>query len=203
MSTKLTRRSFFKTIGSLISTSLFFPKKAFAQFVPFAFWQQRSSTSNPIFGWGQNFEGPIGDGTLGNKKQTPTATSGSAGWSKVSAGESFTVAIKADNSLYAWGRNNDGNLGNGDDTDQSIPVRIGALNDWSVVESHLHTLAVKTNGTLWSWGLNDQGTIGDGSSVNRSSPVQIGALTNWVSVGAGVSHSLAVKSDGTLWAWGR
>ena len=106
--------------------------------------------------------------------------------------------------LYAWGNNNNGQLGDGTVVNKSSPVQIGALTTWSqIAAGNLHTAAVKTDGTLWVWGSNSQGQVGDGTVVNKSSPVQIGALTTWSQIVAGEQHTAAVKTDGTMWAWGR
>ncbi len=105
--------------------------------------------------------------------------------------------------LWAWGRNNYGQLGDGTDTTRIIPTQITMDNDWAVISSgYTHTLAIKSNGTLWAWGDNGSGRLGDGTTIDKLSPVQIGTATNWSSVSAGDSHTLAIKNDGTLWAWG-
>jgi alpha-tubulin suppressor-like RCC1 family protein len=105
-------------------------------------------------------------------------------------------------SLYAWGRNNWGQLAQNNLISRSSPVQVGALTDWAQVsESGIRVSAIKTNGTLWGWGAG--GATGDGTAYNRSSPVQVGALTNWFQVSVGESgNAAAIKTDGTLWAWG-
>jgi alpha-tubulin suppressor-like RCC1 family protein len=129
-------------------------------------------------------------------------------WKQVSGGSSHSLAVKTDGTLWAWGNNGSGRLGDGTTTNRSSPVQIGVLTNWSQVSGgDSHSLAVKTDGTLWAWGSNDSifdgsGQLGDGTISHRSSPVQIGALTNWRQVSGGDRYSLAVKTDGTLWAWG-
>jgi|GEM_PF-590587 len=106
-------------------------------------------------------------------------------------------------SLYAWGYNLNGRLGDGTTTDRLSPVAIGAAAEWSYVEAGAaHSVGVKTNGTLWAWGGNGNGQLGDGTTTERSSPVQVGVATNWRSVAAGHAHNAAIKDDGTLWTWG-
>jgi alpha-tubulin suppressor-like RCC1 family protein len=105
--------------------------------------------------------------------------------------------------LYAWGRNNVGQLGQNDTILSSSPVQIGALTNWAQVSAENdRTAAVKTDGTMWAWGDNGSGRLGDGTTVNKSSPVQVGALTNWAQISVGTSFTASVKTDGTLWAWG-
>jgi alpha-tubulin suppressor-like RCC1 family protein len=121
----------------------------------------------------------------------------------ISAGTSHSVGIKSDGTLWAWGRNNYGQLGNGSTNQTSNPVQIGADTDWSQISAgDNHNLGIKSDGTLWAWGINLDGQLGDGTTINRAYPVQIGSETNWSQITAGSKHSLGLKSDGTLWAWG-
>ena len=86
-------------------------------------------------------------------------------------------------SLWAWGYNNQGQLGQNDTINRSSPVQVGSLTNWYFVD---FCSAIKADGTLWAWGVNSPtGAVGDGTNVNRSSPVQIGSLTNWSTVSRG------------------
>ncbi|MEO8065912.1 MAG: GLUG motif-containing protein [Candidatus Doudnabacteria bacterium] len=124
-------------------------------------------------------------------------------WISVSAGERFVLAIKDDGTLWAWGNNFSGQLGQGDNIPLSFPTQVGADTDWqSVSAGSAHSLAIKTDHTLWAWGDNSSGQLGQGDTVNLSDPTQVGADTDWQSVSAGTGHSLAIKTVGTLWAWG-
>ncbi len=107
--------------------------------------------------------------------------------------------------LWTWGYNTNGQLGNGNTTNYSSPVQVGALANWKQVGGQFHVLSIKTDGTLWAWGLNfTDGRLGFNtlSNIQYSSPTQVGALTNWKYVGHQGDHSTAIKTDGTLWAWG-
>jgi len=107
------------------------------------------------------------------------------------------------NSMYGWGRNNFGQLGDGTNINKSIPTQIGEESYWILVScGGSHTAAIKSDGTLWTWGRNNYGQLGDGTNIDRLSPVQIGSDNNWSFISAGVNHTLAIKNDGTLWAWG-
>jgi alpha-tubulin suppressor-like RCC1 family protein len=98
--------------------------------------------------------------------------------------------------LWAWGRNNFGQLGLEDVTSRSSPVQVGALTTWNKVQSgDANIIATKTDGTLWGWGSNIQGQLGIGTTTNRSSPVQVGALTTWKNIACGYSHTIATTEE--------
>jgi len=106
-----------------------------------------------------------------------------------------------DGSLWGWGSNGHGQIGDGTTTDSLIPIRIGVDNDWvSVSTSGVAVMAIRADGTLWGWGRNYRGQLGDGTITNRHSPTWIG--NGWTSVSAGSSHTVAIRTDGSLWAWG-
>ncbi len=113
------------------------------------------------------------------------------------------MAIKTNGTLWAWGRNRDGQLGNGKRRFKKVPVKIGNDSNWeSVSAGGAHTVAIKTNGTLWAWGRNRDGQLGNGKRKRKKKPVHIGKDNDWKEVSAGGYHTIALKSDGTIWAWG-
>lgn len=121
----------------------------------------------------------------------------------ISTGESYTIAIKTNGTLWTWGSNQQGQLGDGTIANRSLPTQIGTATNWqSVSAGDIHALAIKTDGTLWAWGNNQYGQLGNNTTVSSMFPIQIGTATNWESVSAGSLFSLALKTDGTLWAWG-
>jgi alpha-tubulin suppressor-like RCC1 family protein len=130
---------------------------------------------------------------------------GSACWRMVSAGENFSLGIKTDGTLWAWGQNSNRlGLGLANLANQNLPTQVGTANDWATVSAgNVHSLAIKTNGTLWSWGNGQFGQLGNGV-FNSATPnvTQIGTATDWLTVSAGNRFSLAIKNTGTLWAWG-
>jgi alpha-tubulin suppressor-like RCC1 family protein len=123
----------------------------------------------------------------------------------IALGESYSLAVKHDGTLWSWGSDTSGQLGLGalDPTWTSVPARVGKDSDWAaVVAGSAHALALKSNGTLWAWGAGTRGQVGDGALTDRSATVQVGQGARWTHVAAGTEHSLALRSDGTLWAWG-
>ena len=125
-------------------------------------------------------------------------------WSYVAGGWSHSLGLKTDGSLWAWGWNLQGQLGNGLNASSNKPVHVGDDRNWGLFASgSAHTLALKTDGSLWAWGSNAAGQLGIVSTRQIFFPVRVTADTTWAHVAAGSNHSLAVREDGSLWAWGR
>lgn len=124
-------------------------------------------------------------------------------WQHFSAGGSHSLAIKVDGTLWTWGDNYGGFLGDGTEINRNVPTQIGSETNWlKIVSGTSYSVAIKANGTLWTWGINYNGQLGDGTTTHRNVPTQIGSQTDWQSISAGSDHTFAIKSDGTLWAWG-
>jgi hypothetical protein len=96
-------------------------------------------------------------------------------WKAVSAGDGYTHTLKSDGTLWGWGDNRGGQLGDGTTTERHSPVQIGSDNTWTAVSAgSYHTVALKSDGSVWAWGDNfDYGALGDGTFTNRLSPVPI------------------------------
>jgi alpha-tubulin suppressor-like RCC1 family protein len=119
----------------------------------------------------------------------------------VSAGEYSTFAISTDNRLFAVGRNQFGELGDGTTISRSLPVQIGT-SSWSMVSGGAgFAAAIRTDGGLFTWGSNNRGQLGSGTTTNRSSPVQIGS-SSWSMVTTGNYHAGAITTNGSLFTWG-
>jgi alpha-tubulin suppressor-like RCC1 family protein len=105
--------------------------------------------------------------------------------------------------MWAWGRNQVGQLGQNNTVLRSSPVQIGTETNWSKVSVAGNSiLAIKTDNSLWVWGYQDQGVLGINSVTPVSSPVQVGATNVWSLISATRYHAGAIKTDGTLWTWG-
>jgi alpha-tubulin suppressor-like RCC1 family protein len=163
-------------------------------------------TDGTLWTWGDNGYGRLGtnqSAATRNSASSPVQVGGLTTWQQVSCGSQHTVAITTAGALYAWGRNDDGQLGQNSTLNRSSPVQVGALTTWSYVGGGgRHTAAIKTDGTLWTWGRNQFGEGGLNIDTAKSSPTQVGVLTNWTVVSAGYRNTAAIKSDGTLWSWG-
>ena len=178
-----------------------------------------SQTGGTLWTWGRNTWGQLGLGDTAARSSPVQIGSGTTGpWIAFSAGQSHSLGIRTDGTLWAWGRNDYGQLGIGTTADQSSPVQIGsgATGPWSVVNAgYSNSFALTTDGRMWAWGRNfasiysnsltgTHGYLGINTNQgHRSSPVQIGSLNSWSSVSTDFRHTTALKTDGTLWAWGR
>ena len=159
--------------------------------------------------WGATSNGALGNsigGTTGARCTPITTLAGGANWKQVSSGYRIMAAIKNDGTLWTWGKNSNGELGDSTKTTRSTPVTtfIGGTN-WKQVSCGVdHIGAIKTDGTLWMWGSNSVGQIGDNTRTTRCTPVTTFAGgTNWKQVSSGSKNCAAIKTDGTLWTWGQ
>lgn len=150
--------------------------------------------------WGMNIGGQLGNADTVYRSSPVSVVGGFSDWVQVSAGSRFSIGLRANGSLWAWGRNGYGQLGNADTVYRSSPVSVvGGFSDWTQVSAGLfHAAAVRANGTIWTWGNNNEGRLGinlAGSSAHRSSPVSVlGSYTDWVQVGAG-RHTIGLRSQ--------
>ena len=161
--------------------------------------------------WGLGGLAQLGNNSVAANASTPVTTfSGGTNWKQLVVGDSTTLAIKTDGTLWGWGANGGGTpgggrLGNNSTTTASTPVTTfsGGTNWKQVSFKFNHTAAIKTDGTLWTFGINSSGPLGDNTAVTKSTPVTtFSGGTNWKQVSAGRLFTSAIKTDGTLWTWG-
>ena len=129
-----------------------------------------------------------------------------AGSTMISAAGDNCFVLKSDGTLWAWGANNKGQLGDGTTTSRPSPAQIGTDKDWVSIATGTYmgayVFALKTDGTTWGWGNNEFSQLGDGTNKNKPSPARIGTVKEWLLIAPGNAHTLGLKSDGTIWAWG-
>jgi hypothetical protein len=155
-----------------------------------------------VWAWGRNSSGSFGDGSNPSAYTiiaSPTLTQPGASYASAASGGFYTVGLKADGTVLAWGENTQGQLGDGTGTNRVSPKSV-ASGFAKLTSGGMHTLGIKFDGTLWAWGYGYDGEVGDGGNQNRYLPTQIGS--SFVQIAAGPYHSVGIKSDGTLWAWG-
>lgn len=163
-------------------------------------------TDGTLWTWGSNAFGKLGNGTTANTSSPIQTVSGGTNWNSVSAATNNTAAIKTDSTLWLWGYNTYGIMGDNTRTNRSSPVQtLDGGTGWKEVSiGTRNAAAIKTDGTLWVWGDGAQGRIGDDFAIDRSSPVQtISGGTNWRQLNVSGTHIAAIKTDGTLWLWGQ
>ena len=153
------------------------------------------TTDGVLWGWGLNWQGQLGDGTLIDRRSPVRIMENAVAVSS----SSHTMAITIDGTLWGWGNNCSGQVGDGTFMDRIRPVPI--MEDVIAVSAGgQHTMAVTSGGSLWAWGSNINGILGDGTAQGRRSPVRI--MENVIAVSAGSGHSMAITEDGVLWGWG-
>jgi alpha-tubulin suppressor-like RCC1 family protein len=181
-----------------------------------------------VWSWGSNGDGQLGYSTMGYYySKTPTQISNLSNVTAVAAGGTgyiyqyqgnigFSMALKSNGTVVAWGDNYFGELGNGTTTNSTSPVSVSSLtNIVAIAAGNSYGMALKNDGTVWTWGSSGWGQLGNNApnTGNYTSPVQVQIidptdpththyLTGIVAISAGNHHALALKSDGTVWAWG-
>jgi hypothetical protein len=177
------------------------------------------AAGGPVAGWGRNDKGQLGDNST-SPSSVPVQVldvggSGNlSGVVSVATGFFHTVAAKSDGTVWAWGDNSSGQLGDNSNNPSLTPVQVvgaggvGTLSGITAVAAGVdHTLALGPNGTVWAWGANNKGQLGDGSNNPSLTPVEVrlptGApLTGITAIAAGNEFSLALTSGGGVLAWG-
>jgi alpha-tubulin suppressor-like RCC1 family protein len=157
-----------------------------------------------LWSWGDNSYGRLGDGTtIKQSRPRKVAFPGGRRLRAVAAGVNHSLAVAGDDSVWAWGANNRGQLGTGQRLTSITPVRISALDGRRIIAvaaGSEHSLALGADGVLWAWGFNETGQVGNGTVSDQLVPVAV--LTQVTSMAAGLAHTVARLSNGRVWRWG-
>jgi alpha-tubulin suppressor-like RCC1 family protein len=133
----------------------------------------------------------------------PTQVFGIQGAVAVAGGAGHSAALRSDGTVWTWGNNSDGQLGDGTIANRAVAMQVPGIDRVvAIAAGENHTLALKSDGTVWAWGWNMWGQLGDGTSISRSAPVQVNGVGGVAAIAAGGMTSMAVKRDGTVWTWG-
>jgi alpha-tubulin suppressor-like RCC1 family protein len=147
----------------------------------------------------------VSDGITESVSKTFTLSTEPCRIIAVGAGGSHSLALRNDGTVWAWGSNGSGQLGNGrkDTVPVPVPEQVVGLEGVIAVAAGLsHSLALSEDGSVWAWGSGGEGQLGDGRALDSSTPVQVSAVTGVIALAAGDTHSMALRGDGTVWAWG-
>ena len=143
-----------------------------------------------VWTWGANESGQLGDGTT-TDRTTPVRVQGINDVIAIAAGDSHTVALRRNGTVWTWGKNS------------LIPVQVQGLdNITAIAAGGGHTVALRSDGTVWAWGENSSGQLGNGTTTSSVTPVQVQGLNNVAVISAGGSHTVAITSDRIVFAWG-
>lgn len=176
-------------------------------------------TDGSLWGWGQNNQGQLGTGNF-TPTRNPVAVRAAAGGNltgitAIAASDDHALALKADGTVLAWGRNVNGQLGDGTPSANSALPRtvetapgIPLANVTAIAAGAEHSLALRSDGTVWAWGYNAQSALGDGTTITRTRAVQVRdtsgtPLTTVTAIAAGENHSVFLKADGTVMTAGK
>ena len=164
-----------------------------------------------VWVWGSDSEGQLGDGSPATNRNNPFQLTGLPTITAIAAGGNHTLVLTSTGTLYSWGSNSSGQLGNGSGgSGQRSYVPVQVVNSsgtpisgiTAIAAGASHSLAVKSDGTALAWGLNTSGQLGDDSQISRFNPVPVSGLTGVSAISGGDTHSLALKTGGFVAAWG-
>lgn len=162
-------------------------------------------TNGELWMWGTNTSGGLGTNNVIDASSPVQTVSSGTDWKTAHTGAGVTAAVKNDGTLWLWGGNASGAIGDNTTTPKSSPVQTvsGGTNWKDVSLAFGTTVAIKNDGSLWLWGVGNSGQLGNNGGVSLSSPVQtVSGGTNWRKIAAGTFNVAGIKTDGTLWIWG-
>jgi alpha-tubulin suppressor-like RCC1 family protein len=163
------------------------------------------ATDGSVSCWGEGEYGATGDGTTNDEHVPVPVTALGTTVAEVAAGGDHACAVELDGSLWCWGGNGDGQLGDGTTVKKSSPVQVTALGNSvaHVSAGAAHTCAVTTDGAVWCWGFNITGALGTGTHEDEHTPAEVTALeVPATTMSLGGTHSCALAADDSLWCWG-
>ncbi len=160
--------------------------------------------NDTVLAWGNNNFGQIGNTAIATSSfaTLPTDVSVLSNIINIDAGGYHAIALRNDNTIWTWGSNNLGQLGQGTETNlEQTPAQI--LTDGATISAgQRHSLAIMNDGTLMAWGGNASGQLGIGDTQNANTPIEVRGITNVATISAGFDYSIAILEDGSVWSWG-
>jgi alpha-tubulin suppressor-like RCC1 family protein len=171
------------------------------------------ASDGSVWAWGRDDDGQLGDDDAGRVgySTTPVQVRGLTGVTQIAAGLKFALALRSDGTVWAWGENDSGQLGNGTTNDSAVPVQVTGLSRVTqIAAGTTSAMAALTRGfittltTVWTWGGNYEGELGDRTLTSRSTPGQVSGIDvpGVRGIAVGNEFSMVLGSDGSVWAWG-
>jgi alpha-tubulin suppressor-like RCC1 family protein len=169
-----------------------------------------ASQPQVVASWGHNSD-QLGDGTMNDRSLFGDIGAGrdvvqvSAGWEP---GPSHVLALRSDGTVWAWGGNGFGEVGDGTTINRTAPVQVTGLTGVTQVAAGTnHSLALRSDGTVWAWGYNNAGQLGNGSTASSAVPVKVAGLSHVTGISAGYQSCVATATNGisvltSVWTWG-
>jgi alpha-tubulin suppressor-like RCC1 family protein len=156
-----------------------------------------------VYCWGDNPEGEVGDGTSYNFRPVPTLVTGGTSFVEINAGGFHSCGRTQDGSVYCWGRNDEGQLGDGTTTDRLVPTLVaGGISFVDISAGGLHSCGRTQDGAVYCWGYNGRGQLGDGTTSGRLVPTLVAGGLSFVEISAGFNHSCGRTQVGAVYCWG-
>jgi alpha-tubulin suppressor-like RCC1 family protein len=165
------------------------------------------ATDGSVWAWGANANGELGTGratTTGCMcSDVPVRSAVPSGIVAIAGGGRHSLALRNDGTVWAWGENSFGQLGDGTLTERDTPVEVPGLSSVTAISAGFeHSLALTNDGVVYAWGRNTFGQLGDGTTQQSEVPIAVTNLSNLIAVRGGGQFSLALRADGTVWTWG-
>ena len=153
--------------------------------------------------WGDASGGRLGDGEYSGTRSTPFQVPDFTDVVAVSTGYDFTCALKSSGSVFCWGYNGYGQLGDNSDMESATPVEVMGLSDAIMLSAGgMHVCALRAAGTIVCWGKNDSGELGNGTKDDSFAPVQVTGIADATMIALGYGHSCALRANGHVSCWG-
>lgn len=171
------------------------------------FFSLAVDVNGDVWAWGDNDSGQLGaDPAAVQWQAVPRKISGLSSALAITAGASHALMLHENGTVYGWGKNNNGQLGNGQTQHASLaPTQVtGLTNVTAIAAGNNFSVALKQDtSAVYAWGANHYGQLGDGGRENKLTPVQVQSMTSVTAISAGDFHTAVLKADGTVWVWGR
>lgn len=158
------------------------------------------------FCWGDNAYGQLGNGVTGGTSSEPVLVSGNITWRSIAAGYQFTCGVATDGTGYCWGRDQNGQLGNGaSTTTMNTPTAMSGSQTWQSITAsrNAHACGINTAGAAYCWGAGSEGRLGNNGTAMSDVPALVSGGFTWASLSLGTYHSCGVTTAQDAKCWGR